>query len=140
MVTNWLGQNIEVGSYVYRGARSGNTSSFKIGVVAKIKGDKVTVKWGAEAPYSDVNYVWFNNQRIDLEIPALWSAGGNGTSHKNTLVVLSEREYRYAVCRAKAAMEAYSDVKNLKIPASDAKMYFDDLFQRYLEEWDNELL
>ena len=135
MVTNWLGQEIEVGSFVYRGARAGNTSSYKIGVVTKIKEDKVTVKWGAEAPYSDTNYAWFNNQRIDLDIPALWSVGGSGTSHKNTLVVLSEKEYKYAVCRGNAAADAYADVRNLKIPASDAKIHFEHLFQKYTEEY-----
>lgn len=30
---NWLGQDIGPGSIVYRGARDGNSSSFKIGVV-----------------------------------------------------------------------------------------------------------
>jgi hypothetical protein len=135
VITNWLGQNIEVGSYVYRGARAGNTSSYKIGRVTKIKGDKVTVKWGAEAPYSETNYAWFNNQRVDLDIPALWSVGGSGTSNKNTLVVMSEDEYKYAVCRGNAAKDAYEAVRNLKIPVSDARLYFDELFQRYMWEF-----
>lgn len=30
---NWIGQEIKVGTPVYRGARDGNSSSFKVGVV-----------------------------------------------------------------------------------------------------------
>lgn len=38
--TNWLGQTVgEVGAYVCRGARDGNTSSFKIGIVEKVSVD-----------------------------------------------------------------------------------------------------
>lgn len=40
---NWLGQKLHVGDHVYRGARDGNSSSFKVGVVTKL--DKFTVNW-----------------------------------------------------------------------------------------------
>ena len=33
---NWLGQEVEVGSVVGRGARSGNTSEFKVGLVTEL--------------------------------------------------------------------------------------------------------
>ena len=42
-ITNWLGQELTVGSKVYRGARDGNTSSFKVGVVTKLA--PFTVNW-----------------------------------------------------------------------------------------------
>lgn len=43
---NWIGQEIEVGSVVWRGARSGNTSSFKVGRVIEYKpGDRPRVHW-----------------------------------------------------------------------------------------------
>lgn len=44
---NWLNQDINVGDIVYRGAREGNTSSFKIGRVKKINDDSrnVTIGW-----------------------------------------------------------------------------------------------
>lgn len=50
-VKNWLGQDIEVGSVVGRGARAGNTSDFKIGVVTKVSPDKekVSVAWKYES-------------------------------------------------------------------------------------------
>lgn len=42
---NWLGQDIKVGSPVYRGARQGNTSEYKVGIVESIKGNKIRVNW-----------------------------------------------------------------------------------------------
>lgn len=41
---NWLGQDIEVDSYVYRGSRDGNTSSYKVGVVVDLNKDKEKIK------------------------------------------------------------------------------------------------
>ena len=47
MMYNWIGQEIKVGSIVGRGARDGNSSTFKIGRVTKINPDKNTarVEW-----------------------------------------------------------------------------------------------
>lgn len=42
---NWLGQDILPGSVVYRGARDGNSSSYKVGAVQTIKANKVRVDW-----------------------------------------------------------------------------------------------
>lgn len=44
-VENWLGQKIRVGDWVYRGAREGNGSSFKIGKVDRITDGRVRVRW-----------------------------------------------------------------------------------------------
>jgi hypothetical protein len=47
---NWLGQDIEVGSFVYRGSRDGNTSSYKVGVVVDLNEEKQKIKvdWAIE--------------------------------------------------------------------------------------------
>ena len=47
---NWLGQDVKVGSVVFRGARQGNSSSHKIGVVESIneKTRKARVAWKYE--------------------------------------------------------------------------------------------
>ena len=42
---NWLGQEIKPGDVVGRGAREGNTSSFKIGVVDVIDDKGIRVNW-----------------------------------------------------------------------------------------------
>lgn len=44
---NWAGQQIKVGSVVWRGVRDGNSSTFKIGVVEKLNSatGRPTVKW-----------------------------------------------------------------------------------------------
>lgn len=42
---NWLGQEILPGSIVYRGARQGTGSDYKIGVVDSVTGEKARVKW-----------------------------------------------------------------------------------------------
>lgn len=44
---NWAGQQIEPRAVVWRGARDGNTSSFKIGIVEKIDEGKgnARVRW-----------------------------------------------------------------------------------------------
>ncbi|QMP84249.1 hypothetical protein HUN41_00131 [Streptomyces phage Coruscant] len=44
---NWLGQDIVAGTVVYRGARQGDSSDFRVGVVSKVNEatGKVTVAW-----------------------------------------------------------------------------------------------
>ncbi len=44
---NWLGQRLDIGTAVYRGAREGNSSSFKVGVIRKINYERQTarVEW-----------------------------------------------------------------------------------------------
>ena len=46
---NCWGQKIEIGSVVYRGARQGNSSEFKLGTVESIKNRKPRVKWMFES-------------------------------------------------------------------------------------------
>ena len=46
MLINFMGQNINPGDYVFRGAREGNSSSFKMGRVEDVKPDgSVRVHW-----------------------------------------------------------------------------------------------
>jgi hypothetical protein len=47
---NWLGQDVKVGSVVFRGARQGNSSSHKIGVVESLNEEtrKARVAWKYE--------------------------------------------------------------------------------------------
>lgn len=45
MIRNSWGQKIEVGTFVYRGARLGNSSDYKAGVVESIKDGKPRVRW-----------------------------------------------------------------------------------------------
>lgn len=40
-----MGQPITVGDYVFRGARDGNSSSFKFGVVEKTTSNSIGVNW-----------------------------------------------------------------------------------------------
>lgn len=61
---NWLGQEINVGDYVYRGARDGNSSTFKIGRVVDERNDKVRVHWLFEDGWKvirDHNGVYMNS-------------------------------------------------------------------------------
>ncbi|QFG09445.1 hypothetical protein I5H08_gp042 [Mycobacterium phage Yuna] len=48
MAFSWAGQQIEPGAVVWRGARDGNTSTFKIGRVLACDGGKARVQWVAE--------------------------------------------------------------------------------------------
>lgn len=61
---NWAGLDIQPGMTVWRGARDGNTSSYKIGVVDSVNEAKGTarVKWEIEPGY------WMNGW-VTSELP-----------------------------------------------------------------------
>jgi hypothetical protein len=44
-VRNFLGQVFQPGDYVFRGARDGNSSSFKFGIVQKVTSNSIGVNW-----------------------------------------------------------------------------------------------
>lgn len=50
---NWLGQELRIGSVVYRGARDGNTSTFKIGIIESFaaSGKTARVEWHFESSW-----------------------------------------------------------------------------------------
>lgn len=62
MIKNWAGQEIRVGDVVWRGARDGNMSSFRVGRVVAIHEDKRTAhvryapaRWGAKHGTTTIN-------------------------------------------------------------------------------------
>lgn len=83
---NAWGQEIKVGSLVYRGARQGNSSEYKMGVVESLKpGKPPRVKWMFE---STVRWI-----RVDGEsvcIPYAWKMGraSSGSPSADSLVVV----------------------------------------------------
>jgi hypothetical protein len=71
---NWLGQKIEIGTVVGRGARNGNSSTFKVGVVTGLNEDKQTArvawKFTPRSLYRlvDTGKTYYNgDKRLDME-------------------------------------------------------------------------
>lgn len=50
MKNSW-GQEVNVGSLVYRGARLGNGTEYKVGVISSLNNDKVRVDWKFKASH-----------------------------------------------------------------------------------------
>lgn len=91
---NWLGQDIQPGMYVYRGARGGNHSSFKIGQVEKLNSGKGTVKvrWLVEpSGVFTKDRGWVNSVRY---------MGSMGNPSINTLVSVDEETVVFLVAIA----------------------------------------
>ncbi|QXO13987.1 hypothetical protein SEA_ILLUMINE_62 [Mycobacterium phage Illumine] len=91
MALNWAGQQIEPGAVVWRGARDGNTSSFKVGRVVSVDDDKETarVQWVAEQGYrherdDDGRFVRTVMTARLLEVSPSGSRGG--TIHALTVI------------------------------------------------------
>lgn len=136
-LTNWLGQDIEAGTYVYRGAREGNSSSYKIGQVRRVnlQSGKATVDWAAEAPFRDKTYVFINQRRVDIDVPGIWDSSPRaGTCSVDTLVVVTKRDYDYARARALAAKNAEQAVKQEIIAPEDAGKHFERELERLVGE------
>lgn len=99
---NWLGQEILKGDVVYRGARDGDSSSFRIGVVDLVRHEKGTarVEWRWVGSTSGVwdarNYDthWEDPNRYSVSGPDKYS-GGKGTSDVNTLVKMDSGMLEY---------------------------------------------
>lgn len=87
--TNWLGQEISAGTIVGRGARDGNTSSFKVGRVVAIKSDgsvRVEWLWLQDCSWLDGIKV---HRRVDIY--------SFGNPHRDTLFVLDPDTFEVAV-------------------------------------------
>lgn len=92
---NWFGQDIQVGDVVFRGARAGNNSDFKIGVVEKLVAKdghgtrRVKVNW----KYSQ-GYFWNKSPDVpNVEAPDRSAVRPNdysGTVGVDTLVKISK--------------------------------------------------
>lgn len=73
---NWLGQDILPGSVVYRGAREGNSSSYKVGVVESIKDGKARVHWQYEPGWAWRRTAAGVNERV-YDVPNTMNSKGN---------------------------------------------------------------
>lgn len=82
---NWAGQEITVGDIVWRGARDGNTSSFKIGQVVALNAEKNTakVRWFAEPGVK-----WVDGKLIDIIV----TKNSTGSPSINTLALIDEMD------------------------------------------------
>lgn len=120
---NWLGQDIVAGTVVYRGARQGDSSEFRVGVVSKINEatGKVTVAWkwvGSTATVSPMHdHV---DHRVRYEA-AYSIPGGHKYDYNPSIVsiegvvkvdesVLTTLEQRYMLAKA---------ATNLRIPKEE---------------------
>lgn len=96
---NWLGQDINDGDFVYRGARDGNTSSYKVGVIKSINVDKGTarVNWQF-AP----GHMWQRNRFNDEVLVAFVERiDSNGSPTIETLVKVDQDVVDYLNVNAK---------------------------------------
>lgn len=79
--TNWLGDEFKVGDWVYRGARQGNSSEYKVGEVTKVDDKGVQVHW-RYAP----TYVWSGDYTDAVRIAH--GLDNKGRPDVNSLVLL----------------------------------------------------
>lgn len=84
MKNSW-GQEISNGTLVYRGARLGNGSEYKLGEVVSIKDGKPRIKWLFRA-----NTRWINVDGNLVSVPYVYevNGGGLGTPSVEGLVVV----------------------------------------------------
>ena len=107
---NWIGQDIEVGSIVGRGAREGNTSSFKVGRVVKLMPDKlkVTVEWQYEpTTIYDKNNKGSYWDRVALGCLPYSGYVGKGSPSIDSLFLLSEDD----LARAARLSDLHKEIK-----------------------------
>lgn len=103
---NWLAQEIEVGSKVYRGARDGNSSSFKVGIVSKLNEEKRTARvewhWGPAMfwlrPDPKDSNTWWR-----LEFPSKIESVGSPSVDSLALLDYDEEALEAAAHKAKYA-------------------------------------
>lgn len=113
-VRNWAGMEIDAGSIVWRGARDGNSSTFKIGRVRKVDPLKntATVEWLFTEGYS-----WQYDKLDDVEktyIPNIIRLyPSTGTCTVNSLVPLdvnTDHLENLVDCRTEAVKRREHDV------------------------------
>jgi hypothetical protein len=132
---NWLGQDIVEGDVVYRGAREGDSSSFRIGIVDLIRDEKRTARviwhWVGSS-----TGVWNRNlfqghyddpKRYTVPGPHAYR-GSKGTSSIDTLVKMDPAMLKSVTKRA-AMIEA----------ARDCGILEED-FERFAEDYMNNAL
>lgn len=83
MKNSW-GQTLKVGDVVYRGARQGNSSEYKVGVVESLKqGKPPRIRWKYEA---SVQWVRIDGEQV--RIPSLWKMDSGGSPSLESLIVV----------------------------------------------------
>lgn len=84
MKNSW-GQELTVGAVVYRGARDGNSSEYKVGVVQSLKvGKPPRVKWMYEASVR-----WIRVDGEQVRVPSLWKmTNSSGSPSLESLIVV----------------------------------------------------
>ena len=118
---NWLGQEIEAGCVVYRGARQGDSSSFRIGVVELVR-EKGTarVKWLWTNSSQGIwrrrqyEYSYMDPEHYVVPGPAQYRYG-KGSVDVNTLVKVDDSMLEYLEKRHALIEQA----RELEIPKSD---------------------
>jgi hypothetical protein len=100
---NWLGQTIKVGSLVYRGAREGNTSSYKVGIVEKIT-ERQQSGYGSDY-IARVNWrfapgLWFKGQGFGSE-KVVYSQNTYGSPDLNTVVLIDDSVWNFLLSVAR---------------------------------------
>jgi hypothetical protein len=107
-VRNWLGQDIQVGSVVGRGARQGNSSDFKIGVVTALGNRKVRVQWKFESSSFNEYSANKNGKWNEFWAFVPRSVDGAGSPSIETLMLLDQETLDCAVKMVELADEARS--------------------------------
>lgn len=116
MKNSW-GQEITVGTVVYRGARLGNGSEYKLGVVVSTKNGKATVQWKYRASTR-----WINVDGELVIVPHLWEhRDSKGTPSLESLIAVD------------------IDMKELERQASFHKSIDRDVRFRSLQEYEEAL-
>lgn len=83
MFNSW-GQELKVGSVVYRGARHGNSSEYKVGVVESLKpGKPPRINWKFEATGR-----WIRIGGQQVFVPCIYSIKSSGSPSVDGLVVI----------------------------------------------------
>ena len=99
---NWMLQEIEVGTKVWRGAREGNTSGFKVGEVISFgKSGGPRVRWTLSPGV--VIQRKSGSAWEEFEVP--WPIDTQGSPSVDSLVVVSESDYTRARVRAESVIE-----------------------------------
>lgn len=83
MKNSW-GQTLKVGSLVYRGARQGNSSEYKVGLVESLKpGKGPRIRWKYEA---SIEWVRIDGEQI--RVPSIWKIDSAGSPSLESLMVV----------------------------------------------------
>lgn len=111
---NWTGQKFRVGDHVWRGARDGNTSTYKIGTIVRLMPDKgkVTVEWLSD------------EYGLRLE--------STGSPSIDSLTLFDEKQFAY--------VEAVLEARDAAVENGVARSYYDFRNNPKAKEWVNAYL